>query len=59
MKSTKNKYYCQQHVCSHIDDCIRSWKNMPMGKIYETLVYHEDKNGNCKHFTIERIGENY
>ena len=50
-----NNYYCQQHVCSHIDGCMRSWKNMPYGKIYKTKVFQENKDRKCKYLTYEKV----
>ena len=55
MNEKESEYYCQQHVCSQINECMRSWKNMPRGTIFVTMVYSENKNGNCKYYTEELI----
>lgn len=52
-KEDLSKQYCQQHVCSHIDDCMRSWKNMPRGHIYECHVFHPKNDGKCDYYTDE------
>lgn len=45
--------YCQQHVCKHIDDCMRSWKNMPRGRRFETHVFQPANGMKCEYYSDE------
>lgn len=51
-KEDLSKQYCQQHVCKHIDGCMRSWKNMPRGHRFETYVFHPINN-KCEYYSDE------
>lgn len=55
MNEKESEYYCQQHVCSQINECMRSWKNMPRGIIFKTKTYHEHQQTGCPHFTNKSI----
>lgn len=47
--------YCIQLSCEHIPECTRSYKHIPMGKVYVCEKFKPNKDGKCDYYTSEKL----